>query len=452
MGWWKKAILHEDELWAPSTRILRMWICSAIAVWLFVSPLIAIAGRFHRMAWSGVLVALLATGIAVGLVYCGFLCARRRPRFAKTIQLVLAVLVPLILIVGAILGLAIAAPTRFGNVAGGMFGTLVWLPAIPLMALGGPRRVGSAMYCSKCNYEQSDSLSSDADDVCPECGSAWRRVGGTVRGKVKRRPAFILAGVLLGIVLGAPLLVLMSRAGTYQRINAAGMSVIGTDLLIHALDREKYWHEEEWEVLAQRTLSHIQFERVYSMIADEFDGYGDPSVKMTSVLGPLFVPGRLNDEQVARLLALGVHAYASVDSSASKPGEKMLSVHVFSLGSLYLSRFDAKEWISIYSCAPLHDCESGAVPSVHTSSAGLVSPPIPQPIMGTSAHFRITPCDLTEQQLVDVRAPIMIVAMPAGTSPGPASLGADGSAQPPAGALWSRVVPVTVKVERAEQK
>ena len=89
-----------------------------------------------------------------------------------------------------------------------IFGALTLVGVVLTLKALFPRRSGDTRYCRKCRYNLTGLELTAEEARCPECGSAVTEPKAVLRGERRRRPVWVVSG-LLGLLLGlAPLVVI----------------------------------------------------------------------------------------------------------------------------------------------------------------------------------------------------------------------------------------------------
>jgi hypothetical protein len=118
------------------------------------------------------------------------------------------------------------------------------------------RHIGTDKHCRRCGYRMDPEVAADGDPLsrCPECGSYWNSPRGFTVGRRVRRPAFIIAGVLIA-VFGVALIPLeFSSAVRGLRTSALPTS----SLIAEVTGAPRGFTMDEWSELNKRTLSPEQ--------------------------------------------------------------------------------------------------------------------------------------------------------------------------------------------------
>jgi hypothetical protein len=126
-----------------------------------------------------------------------------------------------------------------------------------MMVAGARRRVGRAEYCAACDYEKrADST------VCPECGAAWDRPGGTVRGHVKQNRILFWCGLIVLVAyLTGPFSALVAGRSLHLRF-------VPTAVLIDRVGADGF-ARGAWDELRYRRLSTEQAIRLAERLLDK---------------------------------------------------------------------------------------------------------------------------------------------------------------------------------------
>lgn len=190
------------------------------------------------------------------------LAGRQREWVQQHPALALLFIPPLITAVGVGVWMLIARAVPLQAIESALHMYVLALGAMCL-ALGMKQRRGDEPRCAKCEYERL-RCQETADAVCPECGAAWNRPGGTVRGSVASRPGFMAAGI--GLMLVSVVVLRPSRIGGVSGWLAGAMP---TGVLIESLGRSPQAGTEQWAELAQRTLSDDEHHRLAELLLDQ---------------------------------------------------------------------------------------------------------------------------------------------------------------------------------------
>jgi hypothetical protein len=146
---------------------------------------------------------------------------------------------------------------------GVIFEQVYMVGVIAAMSLVGvaQKRHGTEVRCARCDYEQvGPALTPDPrHDQCPECGSLWRRFGGTVVGQRRRRLEKLCAAALV-VMLGLGWTMVRGVNPALQR---AELAVVPTGLLLHMVVSDRSFRDHKLEVLLERGLSPAQEEALF---------------------------------------------------------------------------------------------------------------------------------------------------------------------------------------------
>ena len=130
----------------------------------------------------------------------------------------------------------------------------------------GCRREGDQKLCRKCEYEMSPRIEAEPGmDRCPECGSHWRGVMGTVRGRRRARWRWIVAGVCLAALLMVWPWVSMRNPGLRR---APLYALPKGSLMAEATASSFNNSEDAVKVLQARGMTPAQEERLARMLLD----------------------------------------------------------------------------------------------------------------------------------------------------------------------------------------
>ncbi len=164
----------------------------------------------------------------------------------------------------------------------------------------GCRRVGGERFCRKCEYEMSPEIEAEPGlDRCPECGSMWKAMFGTVRGKRVIRKGWIAAGVCIPLLLMAWPLISISRPG----LRRAPLWVMPmSSLMAETTSRNSITAEDAVTVLQARGLTPAQEVRLATMLLDKQKSKGHISAGPRDWLTTMQSSGKLSPELSRRFL------------------------------------------------------------------------------------------------------------------------------------------------------
>ena len=129
-----------------------------------------------------------------------------------------------------------------------------------MMVAGARRRVGRTEHCAACDYEKRPAGGSSP--VCPECGAAWNRPGGTLRGRLKQNRILFWCGlVVLVAYVAGPLSELIVGRSVHLRLAP-------TALLIDRIGADGF-AQGAWDELRYRRLSTEQQIRLAERLLDK---------------------------------------------------------------------------------------------------------------------------------------------------------------------------------------
>ncbi|HUU99087.1 MAG TPA: hypothetical protein VM487_25415 [Phycisphaerae bacterium] len=77
-----------------------------------------------------------------------------------------------------------------------IFGVITLVGVVLTLKALFPRRTGDTPYCRKCRYNLTGTDLAAADARCPECGSDLTSPKIIVRGERRRRPVWVVSGVI----------------------------------------------------------------------------------------------------------------------------------------------------------------------------------------------------------------------------------------------------------------
>jgi len=447
MGWRKrkkKPIPHESEVWAPKRTMVIAW-CNLGGVCFFAIMLLLVRQLFPSPGTGSTLVATLwiVGSLAVSSMWVWRISrwVERRPTWWTGA----AVWIPTIASIIALLGMWFAVlqiePVAMPLVVFCGWMILYALVVGPLTTAGSRRRVGGRLHCAKCEYERSATIPDSVQLVCPECGAEWNREDGLAVGMVQRNARMQTAvWYAIAIWLGLTFFFFMPLRGRGWMATIA-TAITPTNSMIEQAAAEPYDIVDVCRKLAGRSLTDSQLRNAISIVttplarADE-GGWENRYAWVSALLGSreVLAPTAWSDGDAAMLLQSLIH----FTIEAGEHDQQFVCAS-FELAGLQAG---TGRYLRFYLMAP-HAGKSNDDPTA------------PQAIKGqnkTCVTFDAVPSHES------IEVPILIVAIPDAprtslTPPavGEPSMTADGSLIPPAGALWSRVVPVRVKVEPIEK-
>jgi hypothetical protein len=173
-------------------------------------------------------------------------------------------LLPLVLITAMVVGFSVVAMLTTGE---GFLTVLRRLGPVILvgvgtsmMVAGARRRIGRAEHCVACGYEKRTGGGSSP--VCPECGAAWNRLGGTARGRLKQNRILFWCGLAVAIAyLAGPFSALIVGQSVHLRLAP-------TAVLIDRIGHDGFTGAA-WDELRHRGLSTEQQSRLAQNLLDK---------------------------------------------------------------------------------------------------------------------------------------------------------------------------------------
>jgi len=135
-----------------------------------------------------------------------------------------------------------------------------------LIMVGFPRRVGSELYCAKCEYPYPDS---SAPDVCPECGTFWMIT--LLKGRKVGSKPLMAAGV--AVLLAVPVLTMPIR------INLGFHRLLPTSMLSGYLSTGPLVSSAAWRDFTARSTTQEQRAWLAGRLIDLRDEDGPKSVE-----------------------------------------------------------------------------------------------------------------------------------------------------------------------------
>ncbi len=448
MGWWKwkkQPIPHESEVWAPKRTMVIAW-CNLGGVCFFGTLTLILAGFLRSQSGGSTVVGALWLYGSLAVCCVGIWRLSRWVEKRPKWWVGTAVLGPALASLASLTGFWFAVlqiePAAMPLVVFSGWMILYALIVGPLANSGSRRRVGSLAHCARCEYERSASIPDSVQAVCPECGAAWNSEKGLVVGTVQRNARLqTVTWYVIAIWLGLTFFFFMPMRRRGWLATIAEM-ITPTSSMIRQAAASPFEIDDALESLARRSLSPSQLREAIGTITNTLGQPDDGGWKNryawgSALLGmrDLLAPDAWSDGDSAMLV--GSLIRFTVDVGEHDQGSVCVS---FELAGL---RADAGRYLRFYLLVP------AAVKPLDGAAA-------PQAIKGqdkSCVAFQVEPA----HEAIEV--PILVVAIPDAprtslTPPpvGEPSVSADGSLIPAAGALWWRVVPVTVKVERTEKK
>jgi hypothetical protein len=117
-------------------------------------------------------------------------------------------------------------------------------------------RQGSVRRCARCDYDLSGAAADSG--TCPECGSTWDNVSGTVKGTRAWSPRLLLIAIPFMLPMLATFLIPLFGGVLYTQKLVA--RILPTDSLIADAARVRGFTMDVWDELRRRTLTPEQRE------------------------------------------------------------------------------------------------------------------------------------------------------------------------------------------------
>lgn len=440
----KRGLLHEDAL------IAARWFAVPAVVGLGIAIIGLQQVRPQASGWKwGVPLMVLTILLTSGVIRAGLLLAERRERVRFSVYRRTAWIAFLIGSFGSLFTMVMASPIRGGNVLTPLLAAVVTaIPPLFMLSWYFPRRRGRARSCANCGYEQHPLPAGRVADVCPECGAAWRVEGGFIEGKqIGVRRLWLPAAAMWGmgfLVIGAT----MERIDALERF---AYWIAPLSALRESAFEMQYVDDAVWRDIVRRSDTVLERrELIQAMREIDYDPSKNSWRSILPVAASALASGTWDDLSLSELLQLVTRFQCKWLRSADGVQELICEPDGAPPGGFRdgLAGSAAYEFY-LYACVPSSPCGSnGTVRLSRMLSSSAQG--VPHFIMHSLPQITLSGCDWTSTS--DIVIPVMVVAMRPGSSAGTARLDVDGTPVAPVGALWSRVVPMRVTVERGEKK